>query len=314
MSIADKDPAFMTISEVERDIGVAKETLRVWERRYAFPQPSRDGNGERIYPVAQVERLRRIKRLIDQGFRPGKIIGLPDVQLMELGGKPAAGRAADADDPEINACLELLRAHKVPDLRQRLAQSLLRLGLRSFVVELVAPLTTAVGDSWSAGTIAVFEEHLFAEVLQNVMRTAIDAATGPAVQRAAAPRIVLTTVPQERHGLGLMMAEALFALEGAHCIPLGVQTPLAEIVAAAKSQHADIVALSFSSHVTTRAAVDNITELRSRLEGCAEVWAGGACANQARRQLGPGCVVDLDDIPATVARWRSEHTAVAVQA
>lgn len=311
MSIADKDPAFMTISEVERDIGVAKETLRVWERRYAFPQPARDGNGERIYPVMQVERLRRVKRLIDQGFRPGKIIGLPDAQLMELGGKPADGRAAKVDDPEINACLDLLRAHKVQDLRQRLAQSLLRLGLRDFVVELVAPLTTAVGDSWSAGTIAVFEEHLFAEAFQNVMRSAIDAATRPAAPAAAAPRILLTTVPQERHGLGLMMAEALFALEGAHCIPLGVQTPLTEIVAAVKSQQADIVALSFSSQVTTRAAVENVNELRIRLDGCAEVWAGGACAHQARRQLGPGCVVDLDDIPAMVARWRSEHATVS---
>ena len=31
-----------TISDVERDTGVAKETLRVWERRYDFPQPLRD--------------------------------------------------------------------------------------------------------------------------------------------------------------------------------------------------------------------------------------------------------------------------------
>jgi hypothetical protein len=29
-----------SISDVERDIGVAKETLRVWERRYGFPSRS----------------------------------------------------------------------------------------------------------------------------------------------------------------------------------------------------------------------------------------------------------------------------------
>ncbi|MDQ5941447.1 MAG: MerR family transcriptional regulator, light-induced transcriptional regulator, partial [Pseudomonadota bacterium] len=65
------NPAF-TIGAVERDTGLAKDTLRVWERRYGFPQPERDANGERLYPAAQVERLRLIKRLMDQGFRPGK--------------------------------------------------------------------------------------------------------------------------------------------------------------------------------------------------------------------------------------------------
>jgi methanogenic corrinoid protein MtbC1 len=48
------------------------------------------------------------------------------------------------------------------------------------------------------------------------------------------PRILLTTLPQERHGLGLLMAEAMCVAEGAHCISLGVQTPLIDIVEAAR--------------------------------------------------------------------------------
>jgi hypothetical protein len=30
---------YMHIAEVERDTGIGKDTLRVWERRYQFPQP-----------------------------------------------------------------------------------------------------------------------------------------------------------------------------------------------------------------------------------------------------------------------------------
>jgi len=30
------------ISAVERDTGLSKDTLRVWERRYGFPKPLRD--------------------------------------------------------------------------------------------------------------------------------------------------------------------------------------------------------------------------------------------------------------------------------
>ncbi len=303
---------FSSISDVERDIGVAKETLRVWERRYGFPQPSRDANGERIYPPDQVHRLSLVKRLLDQGYRPGKIMSLGAQELSELGTRhsPAAD-SGNPDDPEIRACVDLLRSHKVAELRQRLTQSMLLMGLQRGVTELVAPLTTAVGVAWGRGELAVFEEHLFSEMLQGVMRNAITAATQQAGHAHATPRVLLTTVPQERHGLGLLMAEALLALEGAHCVSLGVQTPLGDIVEAARSQRADIVALSFSGVTSPRAAVDNVNELRTRLGNQAEVWAGGAGVETARRHLSPGSVLDLGAIPAAVARWRAQHGALA---
>ena len=38
----------LSIAAVERDTGLAKDTLRVWERRYGFPQPVRDAFDERL--------------------------------------------------------------------------------------------------------------------------------------------------------------------------------------------------------------------------------------------------------------------------
>jgi DNA-binding transcriptional MerR regulator/methylmalonyl-CoA mutase cobalamin-binding subunit len=312
MTTATPRAVLCSISDVERDIGVAKETLRVWERRYGFPQPQRDANGERVYPPEQVHRLTLVKRLLDQGYRPGKIMALGVEELATLGAKPGSPvPARGLDDPEIRACIDLIRSHKLPELRQRLSQSMLLMGLQRCVTELVAPLTTAVGLAWARGDIAVFEEHLYSDMLQGVMRNAIQAATGQAGHAAASPRVLLTTVPQERHGLGLLMAEALLALEGAHCVSLGVQTPLGEIVEAAKAQRADIVALSFSGVSSVRAAVDNINELRSRLGERAEVWAGGAGVETARRHFSTGTVLNLDDIQPAVARWRAQNRELA---
>ncbi|MDQ1831390.1 MerR family transcriptional regulator [Massilia scottii] len=311
MSQAQTTAVFSSISDVERDTGIPKETLRVWERRYNFPQPQRDANGERLYPFDQVARLRVVKRLLDMGYRPGKIMHLDTEELSSMASKSGTGTiAADADDPVLRQCLLMIKAHQMHELRQKMAQSLLQLGLRRFVLELVAPLTTLVGETWATGGLAIFEEHLFAELLQSVMRNAIFAANQQTGQIDAAPRILLTTVPQERHGLGLLMAEALFALEGAHCVSLGVQTPLADIVEAARVQRADIVALSFSSVMSPRAAVDNVVELQNRLGASVQVWAGGSCAALARRQLGPNRVLDLHDINAAVARWRAQNSAL----
>ena len=81
------------IGAVERDTGLSKDTLRVWERRYGFPAPQRDAFGERAYPLAQVDKLRMVKRLLDHGHRPGRIVGLPIERLQESGGAILADAA-----------------------------------------------------------------------------------------------------------------------------------------------------------------------------------------------------------------------------
>lgn len=295
-----------SISDVERDTGIAKETLRVWERRYEFPRPGRDANGERTYPESQVQHLQRVKRLLDLGYRPGKIMHLPPDQLAALAAQSAPQPSGDSGDPaELQDCLGLILQHDIAGLRQRFSQQLLKKGMRGFVNSVAAPLTRLVGTEWSAGRLAVFEEHLFAEALQGMLRSSIYAIAQQQYGMAGSPRVLLTTVPLERHGLGLLMAEALLVMEGAHCISLGIQTPLNEIVDAAVRQEADVVALSFASSASQRSTVDNLNELSSRLPEGVALWAGGDGAAAARRHIGKAFVMTLENIPEAVAAWRA---------
>src|SRR5471030_1020456 len=105
--------------------------------------------------------------------------------------------------------------------------------------------------------MAVFEEHLYTESLTMVLRSAIFSVPQSNANHGT-PRILLTTLPQERHGLGLLMAEAMCVAEGAHCISLGVQTPVLDIVDAARMQRVDIIALSFSASMNPRQAIDGL--------------------------------------------------------
>ena len=213
----------LNISAVERDTGVPKDTLRIWERRYNFPQPLRDAHGDRAYTRQQVEKLRLIKRLLDQGHRPGKIVGLDDEALLALTAAPAETPVQRQD---ITSYLRLLASHQTQELRGQLAQALARQGLQHFVLDTVAPLTQAIGDAWAQGRIAVFMEHAFSELIQNMLRSAI-ASIQP---QGSAPRILLTSLPNEQHALGLLMLEAMLAVENAHCISLGTETPPTDIV------------------------------------------------------------------------------------
>lgn len=300
------DMPTVSIAAVERDTGLSKDTLRVWERRYGFPRPQRDVFGERVYPLEQFDKLRLVRRLMDQGFRPGKIIGrsMPELQLLAADAA-CRQRGADADvSEELDRFIDCVAAHRVDDLRRQLSQSLVRLGLARFIIDVMAPLTTSVGEAWARGRLQVFEEHLYTDVVQSVLRGAIAAVSG----NRPAPRVLLTTFPQEPHALGILMAEAMLSLEGACCVPLGVQTPLREIVAAASAQLVDIVALSFTAVVAPNQVVRGLNELRAQLPASIEIWAGGSSPTLRRRPARDVRVVDsLSDIGAAVADWRTRR-------
>ena len=238
---ADPPNLALNISAVEREAGLSKDVLRMWERRYGFPRPSRDGNGERQYSAPEIAKLRAIKRLMDVGLRPGKIIHRTLDELNALAdGRIAPRREAVAPAVE-REVLALLSRHDARALQNMLANLLMRQGIQRFALDTLSSLNHAVGDAWMRGELAVFEEHLYTEQVQVVLRTAIN--TFP--RQDGAPAVLLTTFPNEQHGLGLLMVEALLIPEGALCISLGVQTPIEDIRRAATAHAVDIVALSF---------------------------------------------------------------------
>jgi methanogenic corrinoid protein MtbC1 len=298
----------LSIAAVERDTGLAKDTLRVWERRYGFPSPGRDVFGERSYPIEQVDKLRVIRRLMDNGHRPGRIISLSLEELLALAAQsveaPRSASDLRVDRDDLQRFIELTKAHDVDGLRSALSQATVRMGVDRFVVEVAAPLNRMVGEAWARGYFEVFEEHLYTESMQIVLRNAIS--TIP--RTGNRPRVLLTTFPNESHGLGLLMVEAILSLEGCGCLSLGVQTPVWDIVLAATAHNADIVALSFTASLGVNAVSDGLAELRAKLPRATELWAGGQSPALARRAP-PGIQVfrELTEIAPSVARWRGRR-------
>lgn len=93
--------------------GLPVETLRVWERRYRLSETARSAHGQRLYSAEQVDRLRLLKALVDQGHPIGLISVLSIEQLRELNGKGASGDSTRAGPVRV--------ALVGPSLRERLA-------------------------------------------------------------------------------------------------------------------------------------------------------------------------------------------------
>ena len=309
-ALPTSSPASLSITAVEQETGIAKDTLRVWERRYGFPRPLRDSSQDRLYPVEQVQRLKRIRLLLDQGYRPGKIVVLDDEALLDLMDKNVLLSKTNneaASTPEVlETMLCYIEKHNVTALRSALQYALMRQGLAPFVTQLVAPLTTAVGTAWAQGRLDVFEEHLYTEVITNVLRSNMALLTMDA--SSLAPRVLLTTMPQELHGLGLLMVQAMLVMEGCECISLGTQTPASDIVRAAAAHQVDIVAMSFTNLHTASSVQNSLGDLRNALPAATEIWVGGACASLYHKPLkGIKAQQSLQSIPEMVAQWRQAH-------
>jgi MerR family transcriptional regulator, light-induced transcriptional regulator len=295
-----------SIAVVERDTGLSKDVLRVWERRYGFPIPERDANGERSYPPEQVARLRLIRRLMDQGHRPGKLLLTPPEELAQLAPRRepvAAAEAVGVAEADLESLLARIRAHDAAGFQEAMQQRLARQGLQRFVQDTVAPLTAGVGRAWEQGRLEVFEEHLFTELVKRLLRQAVAALPG----NRREPRVLLTSVPDEQHALGLLMVESLLALEGADCIPLGPQVPVVDIARAAVAHRADVVALSFSSAYGPRQIPGLLSQLRALLPGAVALWVGGAGVSRVADVEGVQRLHTLGDAVAALQVWRGAH-------
>lgn len=296
-----QDPELLSITDVERQTGIRQATLRMWEKRYGFPQPLRDRHGDRVYPASQVARLHDVKRLINQGIRPGKILA------GGTGPEPAAAGLPQPEAGRIPAAhaqvLSLLRAYRRAELHAYFQYRLLDLGLRRFVIEFLAPLCDTAGLAWSRGELPIRCIYLFTQLVAATLHAKQAAVRANACGR---PKVILATITGEAHALGILMVEAVMATLGAECIQLGSETPDAEVAAAARETAADVVALSFSAHFPAKLLVRVVTALRAATPDATAIWVGGSGASAAAG-FPPGVerIDSLEAIEPALQRWRA---------
>lgn len=292
----------MPIASVERETGLSKDTLRVWERRYGFPAPERDAHGERLYPPAQVRRLIQIRRLMDRGYRPGKLLALDEAGLAALDEVRAVTRAV-AEPEQIEAWLQLVKSYDSDALQRQFYREMAKRGLALFVQDIIAPLIARVGEAWARNEIGIAEEHLFSQHLEKLFRSTL---ANMAPTASASPRVLLTTLSGEEHTLGLLMIEALLMVEDAYPVLLGPQTPIDEIVRAAELKQVDVVSLSFSTAYSAALAAQGLRDLRQALPERIDLWAGGHGVQAVRKPVpGVRLTPEFEDFYAALADWRA---------
>ncbi len=218
--------------------------------------------------------------MLDQGLRPGQVVPLDDEALGKLADTlPEASSGPQDIDPAHWALIALASSGDITALTDALEQALARDGLRWFVLNTFAPLTTAIGELWAGGQLQVFEEHLLTRHLVHFL----DVAMSRVGRSPGDPEVLLATLPGEQHALGLLMAEALLMHAGRATLNLGTDVPLDQIVAAVERSGVSTVALSFSPCSARGSVRAVIEELADRLPRGVAIWIGGAGVRRLKR-------------------------------
>lgn len=313
---AGDDPlAGASIRVVANRTGIAADTLRVWERRYGFPKPSRRPGGSRIYSEADIARLHLVARALDAGFRPSEVVtlmpedlaklveaSLADAPALAAASGAARARAASVAGAPVDAALAALRADDVLGVRMVLRGAAIALGPRAFVTDVAHPLAVRVGELWAEGVLEVRHEHLASACLTSQLHLLLGALDDG--QRS--PVVLLTTLPGEPHVLGLdMVAVYLAASLGAPQL-LGADTPPPQIAEAARALDVDVVGLSISPIAEARVAGRLVHALTEALPPRTELWLGGGGA-RAVAAAAPSArlIATWPEVDAALASWRA---------
>ncbi|MEM1028969.1 MAG: MerR family transcriptional regulator [Myxococcota bacterium] len=305
-----------SIRVASRMTGISSHTLRMWERRYGFPVPQRTPGGARRYTADDVARLKLISKALEAGYRPNEVVGESPAALQEMvavlsrapGTAPAAVIREDAADrasgPSLDRAVALVEGDDLEGIRDEIRAAVAVLGPKRFLVDFAHPLLIRVGDRWRDGALSVRQEHLFSELLTTQIRALI---AGYEVARGR-PTVLLTTLPDELHSLGLQMVALYLALVGAGVRLLGPNAPTSDIVSAAVALDVDVVGISVSVASSAPPTRAHLATLLRDLPRKLELWVGGeGSVDLMPEEPGVKFIHSFEGIDRAVADWRTRH-------
>ena len=281
---------------VTRRTGIGEHTLRAWERRFGFPTPVRLASGHRRFSGDQVQHLLLIARALESGYRAGDIVPLPLSELEQLlqssGVLDQTSSTGSAKDVVLLA-LDACKRFDGESLAALLHSEASVLGLPKFLRERVSPLLDEIGNAWGRGEIEIRHEHFFSEVLEDELRRL----RAPLETAAKGRPVVIASLPNEFHGLGLQIAALAIVTAGRSVRLLGPHLPVEEIVKAAKALDASAVGLSVSIFAEPEETAREISAVRESLPRGVALWIGGAGSTTLKDlPTGVEITASLDDL------------------
>jgi DNA-binding transcriptional MerR regulator/methylmalonyl-CoA mutase cobalamin-binding subunit len=235
-----------TIRQAALRSGVSIPLLRAWERRYGIVEPARTASGYRLYDEQSLDRLRAMRRLVEDGWTPSMAAAhLRDegdevvrAILQPAGGTTPDEATATGSDPAptlTQAFVDAASTMNEARLEAVLDEMFARGSFEQVAQALVMPAVAALGDAWADGRATVAAEHSAASAVARRLGAAFLAAGRPSVEE----RVVLVGLPPaSHHELGALAFATALRRTGTAVRYLGADLPVPDWIEAATKTRA----------------------------------------------------------------------------
>jgi MerR family transcriptional regulator, light-induced transcriptional regulator len=257
--INGEDPLF-TIGAVTRMTDIGEATLRVWERRYHFPQTARTAGGHRLYSQQEVLRLQWVKLRIDEGISPSRAIQalrqIEETRVMPSSFiTPSSPPTVSEDNTLVTYQKRLSKAllgfaSKEADLI--IEEALNTYSIETITLEIISPTLFMIGEAWSAGQTDIATEHFASNYLRH--RLLMWMQVGLPLYNVNP--VALSCAPDELHEGGLLILGVLLHRLHWPVIYLGQSFPLAELPSLIQSASPSIIVFAAMSQEAAMALAD----------------------------------------------------------
>lgn len=274
----------LSISAVSTLLGIPVPTIRSWERRYAFPAPSRTSGSHRRYAIEEIDQLRTLRDEVATGRRAGDAVD-------EIRRRAALTR--DGTARWVEALLEASMRMDSAGIARTIAESTGDVGVDRTIELLLLPVMREIGTRWEAGKCDVANEHFASQEIRRWLSGQLLAvATEPKLRSA-----VLACGPEDLHTIGLEGFYVILTRRGWNCRYLGERTPASSLVRAIETVRPDAVIIA--SHMGTNRRA-TIASIRSAAEVAGDrIFYGGRAFISARSRRGlPGTYLGEDMVAA----------------
>ncbi|MBC8283329.1 MAG: cobalamin B12-binding domain-containing protein [Nitrospinae bacterium] len=254
--------------------------LRFGENRCGPPHSRRLPSGHRRYPKEDVPRLRAIAKALESGYRISKVVSGTLEELHGLMGlKPLMEPNLKSIQENENASNELLierwikGIHEYDDdcLIQGFHEQWNKSGPLKFIIEYMVPLIERVGSGWESGELSIPHEHFATECIDGFLTSKWRQLNS----RKEGWNLIMATLPEETHNLGLLMSAVVASLSGAKIIYLGLNTPLEDIISTANTLEPQLLCFSISSSEKLLDTEDCLLKLKNELNKNVTLISGG---------------------------------------
>lgn len=250
---AGSPPARMRIAELSRRTGVSVHLIRMWERRYGLPAPSRSAGGYRLYSPEDEAMLRAVAAWRNSGVPPAQAVARVLAERREPVGTVGARLLIDRLHLHVGA-LDEAAAGQVVD------ETLAGLPFDRALDDVLIPYLGELGQRWADGRASVVHEHF----ASSLIRRRIGALTA-SWHSGDGPLAVLACPSGEEHELMLICFGVLLGRSGWRVRHLGANTPLAGMATICAQTPPDLIVLSSTRAEVFGESREHITRLRDQL-------------------------------------------------